>query len=79
MRSSLESGRPGGPTEIRQRSPASRHDRSEPRPLVLALGGLIALAAAMGIGRFIYTPMIVRHLAGAERSASACGFHPEVA
>jgi predicted MFS family arabinose efflux permease len=27
-------------------------------PLVLALGGLIALVAAMGIGRFVYTPIL---------------------
>lgn len=31
---------------------------SETRPWLLALGGLIALAAAMGIGRFIYTPIL---------------------
>jgi MFS family permease len=29
-----------------------------PSPLSLALGGLIALAAAVGIGRFVYTPIL---------------------
>jgi predicted MFS family arabinose efflux permease len=28
------------------------------RPLSLALGGLVALAAAVGIGRFVYTPIL---------------------
>jgi predicted MFS family arabinose efflux permease len=29
-----------------------------PRPLSLAIGGLAALAAAVGIGRFVYTPIL---------------------
>jgi predicted MFS family arabinose efflux permease len=29
-----------------------------PRPIVLALGGLVALAAAVGIGRFVYTSIL---------------------
>ena len=28
------------------------------RPLSLALGGLVALATAVGIGRFVYTPIL---------------------
>ena len=28
------------------------------RPVMLALGGLVALAAAMGVGRFVYTPIL---------------------
>ncbi len=31
---------------------------SQPRALGIAFGGLIALAAAMGIGRFVYTPIL---------------------
>src|SRR5205814_9107921 len=27
-------------------------------PLVLAFGGLLALAAAIGVGRFVYTPIL---------------------
>src|SRR5690349_17621861 len=32
--------------------------QSESNPVALALGGLIALAAAMGVGRFVYTPIL---------------------
>jgi MFS family permease len=35
-------------------SPASH----EPRPIAIALSGLLALAIAMGIGRFAFTPLL---------------------
>jgi Uncharacterised MFS-type transporter YbfB len=35
-------------------SPASH----EPRPIAIALRGLLALAIAMGIGRFAFTPLL---------------------
>ena len=42
-----------------------------PRPLAVALAGLVSLAVAMGIGRFAFTPLLPMMLA--ERSVTLAG------
>ena len=39
-------------------SPAGHCGRSTTEPYSSAFGGLIALATALGIGRFVYTPIV---------------------
>ena len=44
------------------------------RPLPLVLGGIIALAAAIGIGRFVYTPILPPMEEGLGLTKSQAGF-----
>jgi MFS family permease len=46
-------------------------DSPAPRPLAIALAGLVSLAVAMGIGRFAFTPLLPMMLA--ERSVTLAG------
>jgi len=43
------------------------------RPLPLAIGGAVALASAMGIGRFAYTPILPEMVAARHLTASEAG------
>lgn len=58
------------PTENRPESQMSPSDRS---PAAVALGGLFALAAAMGIGRFVYTPILPFMAEGLDLPADDAG------
>lgn len=45
-----------------------------PRPILTALAGAFALALAMGIGRFAYTPVLPHMVEGAGLSIAAAGY-----
>lgn len=42
-------------------------------PLAIAFGGLVALAAAMGIGRFVYTPILPFMIEGLDLTSAEAG------
>lgn len=50
------------------------HDPHAPRGTIEAIAGFLALALAMGVGRFAYTPMLPPMLDGSSLTLSGAGF-----
>ncbi len=50
------------------------HDPEAPRGTIEAIAGFLALALAMGVGRFAYTPMLPPMLDGSSLTLSGAGF-----
>lgn len=56
------------------RAASFAHEPAAPRGTIEAIAGLFALALAMGVGRFAYTPMLPPMLDGSTLSLAGAGF-----
>jgi predicted MFS family arabinose efflux permease len=66
----------GGTPSVRDAALAGRQGATAPRiaaPYGLAIGGALALAAALGVGRFVYTPILPSIAAGLDLTGAQAG------